>query len=121
MIVADFPNKNFMNQKNQQIVDRFFEAFQKHDRNAIKEVMDENACWYFLGRHPLAGVKKGLDEVIKFFDTMAGIMAKSKPTIEKPIVSENENYLIECVHTKTNSDDGINVDHFATVLWTFKN
>jgi len=73
------------------------------------------------GRHKHAGVKKGIDEVIKFFDTMGGIMSKSRPTIEKLIVAEKDNYLIECQHIKTNREDGINIDHYASVLWTIEN
>ena len=76
---------------------------------------------YFLGRHKLAGVKKGLTELVNFFDTMAGIMKDSKPSIEKLVVSESGPYVIECQHIKTNRDDGINIDHHATVLWTIEN
>ena len=106
---------------NQQIVNRFFEAYGKHDLQALREVVSENVVWHFLGRHPYAGVKHGIDELVAFFDSMAAIMAGSKPTIEKPIVSENADYLIEAVHTKTNRTDGINVDHNACVLWRFEN
>ena len=52
---------------------------------------------------------------------MGGIMSKSKPTIEKLIVAEKDNYLIECQHIKTNREDGINIDHYASVLWTIEN
>jgi ketosteroid isomerase-like protein len=106
---------------NQKTVDRFFEAYGKRDMAGIRKVMAEDATWYFLGRHPLAGVKKGVDEIVAFFDTMAGIMGESKPRVEKPIVSANGNFLIECVHTTTNRPDGNNLDHFACVLWTFAN
>ncbi|MEO6095178.1 MAG: nuclear transport factor 2 family protein [Fibrobacteria bacterium] len=110
-----------MAQTKKQIVDRFFECYSKHDRAGLGEVMAENVVWHFLGRHPYAGVKRGIDGVVAFFDSMAAIMADSKPTIEKPIVSENADYLIESVHTKTNRTDGINVDHNACVLWRFEN
>jgi len=109
-----------MNAPHQFIVDKFFEAYQKHDINKIKEVMDENAKWIFMGRHPLAGIKNGVEEIVVFFDKMGKIMARGKPTIDKLIVCENENYLIECIHSATNSPDGINLDHHACVLWTFK-
>jgi len=110
-----------MEQPNQKIVDRFFEAYGKRDKEGVREVMSENVKWYFLGRHPYAGIKNGVKEVVAFFDMMASIMGDSKPTIEKPIVCENENHLIECVHTKSNRKDGINIDHYASVLWTFEN
>lgn len=110
-----------MEKTNQAIVDRFFEAFGKQDMNGIKQVMSEKVKWYFMGRHPYAGVKNGLSEVIEFFNIMGKLMGTAKPNVEKPIVSENENHLIECVHTKANRPDGISLDHFASVLWTFEN
>lgn len=110
-----------MEKSNQSIVDRFFEALGQQDMNAIKEVMSEKVKWYFMGRHPYAGVKDGLPAVIEFFNTMGKLMGTAKPSIEKPIVSENEYHLIECVHTKANRPDGIALDHFASVLWTFEN
>ena len=106
--------------KNQDIIDRFFEAYKKHDFDALKKVMAEDVQWYFIGRHPLAGVKSGIKEVVAFYDQMGEIMTKSNPRIEKLIVSENDNYLIECIHSQTNSDDGNNLDHYASVLWTIK-
>jgi len=110
-----------MENPNQKIVDKYFEAYGKHDMKGIRQVMSENVKWYFLGNHPLAGVKNGVDEVVVFFDTMGGIMAKSNPKIEKLIVSENENHFIECIHSRTNGPDGFNLDHYACVLWTLAN
>jgi len=105
----------------QDLIDKFFLAFSKRDMEVIQQVMDKNVIWYFSGQHKLAGIKKGIDEVIAFFDTMGGIMSESKPTIEKLIVASNENYLIECQHIKTNREDGINIEHDVTVLWTIEN
>ncbi|MDB5050961.1 MAG: hypothetical protein JWO30_4032 [Fibrobacteres bacterium] len=109
-----------MTKPNQLKIDRFFSAYGKRDFAGIKQVMAEDAVWYFIGRHPLAGVKKGIGEIIAFFDAMGAIIGKSKPDIQKQIVAENEAYVIECVHTKTNNPDGKNLDHYAAVLWTFK-
>ncbi len=109
-----------MTQSKQKIVNRFFECYSKRDMEGLREVVSENVTWYFLGRHPYAGVKHGIDGLVAFFDSIGAIMAESKPTIEKPIVSENADYLIEAVHTKTNRADGINVDHNACVLWRFE-
>jgi ketosteroid isomerase-like protein len=108
-------------ESNQQIVNKFFKVYSNHDVNAIRRVMDENVKWYFKGRHPLAGIKNGVEEVVAFFDTMGKIMSKSKPEITKLIVESNEKYFIECQHIKINRPDGINVEHYATVLWTIEN
>ena len=110
-----------MAHSNQNIIDKYFEAYSKHDLNGIKQVMAENVTWYFLGHHPLAGVKKGIEEVIAFYDRVGEIMGKSHPKIDKLIVAENDNFLIECIHSKTNREDGNNLDHYACVLWTFEN
>ncbi len=109
-----------MENNKQAIVDKFFAAYAKHDMPAINEVMDENVTWYFLGDHPLAGVKKGIEEVIGFYDKVGKIMAESKPAVKKIIVSENDDHLIECIHSKTNRDDEHNLEHDACVRWTFR-
>jgi ketosteroid isomerase-like protein len=106
---------------NEEIINKFFAAYGKHDIKGIREVMSEDITWFFRGNHPLAGVRKGVNEVVAFFDQMAAIMAKSKPQIEKLIVASNDKYSIECQRIKINRDDGINIDHHATVLWTFEN
>jgi ketosteroid isomerase-like protein len=108
-------------ESNEQIVNKFFEAYGNHDMEAIKKVMDEKARWHFKGRHPLAGIKNGIEEIVAFFDMMGKIMSKSKPEVKKLVEESNTNYFIECQHIKTNRPDAINVDHYATVLWTIEN
>jgi len=110
-----------MEKSKQELVDAFFEAYLKKDTEGIKQVMDENITWFFLGQHKLAGTKNGIDEVVVFFDKMGSIMNDSKPTIDKLIVASNDNYLIECQHIKTNREDGINIEHDVSVLWEFQN
>src|SRR5437868_13428643 len=110
-----------MAQKNQEIVDAFFEAYNKHDMKAIRKVMAENITWYFEGQNPMAGVKKGVEEVVEFFDTMAKIMQKSRPEMDKLIVADNERYFIECQHSRTHRQDDNNLDHYTVVLWTIEN
>lgn len=105
----------------QKLIDAFFNSFFKKDRAGIEMVMDEKVTWSFLGKHKLAGIKYGIDEVVSFFDKMGSIMNDSKPTVDKLIVASNEDFLIECQHIKTNRNDGINIDHEVSVLWKFEN
>jgi len=100
------------------IVDQFFGAYSKHDINGIREVMAEDVTWYFLGDHPYAGVKKGVNEVVGFFDVMAGLMAKAKTEMHKIIVSENEDHFIECQRSSSVREDGLSLEHYSCVLWT---
>src|ERR1700752_2340344 len=110
-----------MTHTNQDIVDKFVEAYKEHDLNDIRKVMADNVTWHFPGQNPVAGEKKGIHDVLDFFDTMGGIMAKANLTMDKLIVAENDRYVIECQHSKTNRKDGNNLDHYSTVLWTIEN
>ena len=105
----------------QETIDNFFAAYKKHDMKAIRQVMAENVVWYFPGLNPMSGVKKGVSEVIEFFDIMGKIMEHSHPEMEKLIVAENDRYYIECQHSKTHRQDGNNLEHYSTVLWTIEN
>ena len=110
-----------MAHRNQDIIKKFFEGYGSHDMDEIKKVMSENVTWLFLGQHPLAGIKQGVEEVVAFFDIMGEIMQKSNSKMEKLIEAENDKYFIECQHSKTNREDGINLDHYSSVLWTIEN
>ena len=106
---------------NQDIIKKFFEAYQKHDMNALRQVMEENVIWTFEGQHPLAGIKNGLNQVVEFFDQMGAIMKESNSEMEKLIEAENEKYFIECQHSITHRNDGNQLDHYTAVLWEIKN
>ena len=50
------------------IVEKMYEAFNRGDMDTIKrDVFAENIEWRLPGHHPLAGTKRGADEVIAFF------------------------------------------------------
>lgn len=110
-----------MANSNLDIINKFFEAYGKRDMDSLKLVLADNAKWISLGQHPFSGVRNGFKEVIAFFDTMGAIMGKSNVSVEKLIISENENYVIECQHLWTNRVDKHNLDHMVCVLWTFEN
>lgn len=114
-------SKKTMESPNEGIIERFFEAFSKHDMRAIREVMSDKVMWFFCGNNPFAGVRNGIQEVVRLFDQMASIMADSRPRIEKLIVASNDAHTIECQRIKIHRADGIHIDHHATVLWTFHN
>lgn len=86
---------------NQDIINKFFDSYSKRDFDGIRQVMADNVSWSFLGQHKLAGVKNGIEQVVAFFDTMGGIMSKSKPSVDKLVLGSNDNYVVECQHIKT--------------------
>jgi uncharacterized protein len=110
-----------MKNTNEATVNNFFEAYSRHDFTAIRESMSEDVIWIFLGQHPLAGVKNGIEEVVAFFDNMGAIMGQSNVKTVKLATGSNENFLIECQHITAHREDGNNIDHHVCVLWTFEN
>lgn len=105
----------------QHIIDRFFQAYAKHDFNAIRQVMHEDVIWVFMGQHPLAGVKNGIEDVVAFFDNMSTLMGASKVKAGKLVSGSNGQFLVECQHITTHREDGNDIDHHVCVLWTFEN
>jgi uncharacterized protein len=110
-----------MTQNNLHLIDQFFDAYGKRDRDGLQRVLAANIRWTFLGQNPFSGIRNGIDEVIAFFDTMGAVMGRSNPRVEKWVVGANEHYVIECQHVWTNREGGHNLDHLVCVLWTFEN
>jgi len=110
-----------MENTNEALVNKFFDAYGRHDFAALREVVQEDVIWVFLGQHPLAGVKNGIEEVVAFFDNMSAIMSASNVQAEKLVMGSNETFLVECQHITTHRADGNNIDHHVCVLWTFEN
>ena len=106
---------------NSRIIENFFDAYGKRDFGSIREVMAEDVIWIFMGQHPLAGVKNGIEEVVAFFDNMSALMSSSKVQVAQLVTGSNDTFLVECQHITTHREDGNNVDHHVCVLWTFEN
>ena len=110
-----------MQADNEAIITQFFEAYGKRDFAGIRRVMSEDVLWIFMGQHPLAGVKNGIEDVVAFFDNMGAVMGASSVTAEKLVTGGNDHFLVECQHIITHRSDGNNIDHYVCVLWTFEN
>ncbi len=95
----------------QEIIDNFFKAYNKKDFEGIKQVMHENVIWTFLGHNKVAGIKKGIHEVITFFNIMTESMTESRPTVDKLIIAAKNNHMIECQHIKTHREGGVNIEY----------
>lgn len=109
-----------MMDQNLNIVDKFFDAYSRHDDNGIQQVLSQNVTWLFPGQNPLSGTKAGIKEVVAFFDEMGGIMGKSNVKVERLVMGEDRNYLFECQHIQTNREDDTNLNQDMCVLWKFE-
>ena len=108
-----------MTHPNQEIVNRFFDAYGRHDSTTLREVLAPEVRWIFPGRSRFSGTYTGIDAVVAFFDAMGGLMGGSNPRVEQLIVSANDGYVAEVQHIRTRRDDGNDLDHQWCVLWTF--
>jgi ketosteroid isomerase-like protein len=103
-----------MTHRNLAIIDAFFRAFVAHDKVALAEVTSDDLTWYFPGRHPLSGTKRGREEVVDFFSQMGRMGFKA----EKLISGANDSYVVE-TQWVTGAVNGDEVTMGWTVLWKF--
>jgi len=103
------------------LIERFFDAYGRKDFQKLKEVASENMTWSFPGHNPLSGKKTNLEQVVAFFDAMGIIMKQSDVQMEQLVIGQNDEYVLECQHIRTNRHDGLLLDHQWCVLWRFSN
>lgn len=58
-------------QQNLAVVKRLFEIYVAHDLDALREILAPDIVWRVPGHHPLAGPKRGPDELIAYFSKLA--------------------------------------------------
>jgi ketosteroid isomerase-like protein len=108
------PHPNF------DLIDQFFAAYGRRDMAALRQVLTEDATWTFPGRNPFSGTRRGLDEIVAFFDALGSVMGRSNVQGETLLRSANEGYVAEVQHIRTARVSGLNLDHEWCVLWTFR-
>lgn len=84
------------------LVQKMFEAYAKGDTGMLKEVVAEDVEWHIPGRHPLAGTKRGLDELGEFFKALHAAGFKA----EVMILAANDNYVIDAHRGWSNTGEG---------------
>ncbi|HEX9060729.1 MAG TPA: nuclear transport factor 2 family protein [Clostridia bacterium] len=109
-----------MEHENLETINKFFEAYSRHDQEGIKKVLDENAKWIFPGRNPFSGTKEGVEEIIAFFDKMGEFIGRFKAKSQSLITGVNENYIVEGQYIYLNGENGAELEHHWCVLWKFE-
>ncbi len=78
--------------KNLELVQRFFACYGSGDLETMKrEILAEDVTWIIPGHHPLAGVKKGANEIVDYFATIA----KANFKAEVISLSASENHVVD--------------------------
>ncbi|WP_082118348.1 nuclear transport factor 2 family protein [Rhizobium sp. LC145] len=65
---------------NIQIIRDYYAAYATGNPEAVRPFLAENIVWRIPGHHPLAGEKRGVDEVVAFFAGLAKGRFKAEPT-----------------------------------------
>lgn len=103
-----------MTHPNLDVINSFFEAYGKRDMDALRQVTTEDVTWHFPGRHPLGGTKKGVAEVVAFFDQMAKFDFRA----DRLVIGVADEYVVEAQRVWT-EENGHDVEMGWCVLWTF--
>lgn len=94
------------------VVQRYYQAYASGDRNQIRSFFAPEIRWTIPGHHPLAGTKRGADEVLAFFDQLA----KAKFQAEVLFLGGNDRYVVD-VHRGWSNLDRDNVDQLWALLF----
>jgi len=73
------------------VVQRFYEGYAGQDMEKIREVLAEDVTWLIPGHHPLAGLKRGADEIVAFFNQLA----KANFQAEVISLSASEDWVVD--------------------------
>ena len=97
------------------VVQRYYQAYASGDRNQIRSFFAPDVTWTIPGHHPLAGTKRGADEVLAFFDRLA----EAKFQAEVLFLGGNDRYVVD-VHRGWSNIEGeaaTNIDQLWALLF----
>jgi uncharacterized protein len=95
-------------------IQSFFAAYANDDRAAIAAALAEDIAWTIPGHHPLSGTKRGIDEVIAFFDSLAAAGMKA----ETFFLEANDQYVVDIHRGYSTLGEGA-VDTTWALVWHF--
>jgi hypothetical protein len=78
---------------NVEVIEKMYHCFRDADMETLKkEIFHPDILWHLPGRHPIAGTKKGINEVLGFFGALKKLGLKVTPMgisdIDKDTVAE---------------------------------
>lgn len=83
---------NVTAQENVAIVKQFFNYYKNKDIVGLREIFAPDIEWHVPGHHPLAGTKKGIEEVIAYYTQLQ----KANFNAEVTVLEGNDEQVIDC-------------------------
>lgn len=99
------------------IVQRYYQAYGSGDLATVREIFTPDITWTIPGHHPLAGTKRGVDEVLAFFDQLA----KAQFRAEVLFLGGNDAYVVDVHRGWSNLESGENIDELWALLFRIEN
>jgi len=96
------------------VIERFFTAYAAHDVAGIASTLARDVLWTIPGRHPLSGTKRGIEEVLAFFDQLGKAGFKADPLF----LGANEAYVVDVHRGWSTALEG-KVDTLWALVWHF--
>ena len=95
-------------------IERFFAAYAAQDGHRMSEALADDVEWTIPGHHPLAGTKRGSDEVRAFFDALASAGFRA----ETFFLEANDEYVVD-IHRGYSTQGTGAVDTTWALIWHF--
>jgi hypothetical protein len=102
---------------NRLLINTFFQAYANNDLQAIRQILAPDIEWVIPGRHPLSGIKVGIDEVLNYFKQLNVFLFQARPIV----MGVNDDYVIDCHINWSNQEGGENIERMSCLLWKFAN
>lgn len=102
---------------NLRLISAFFDAYSRGDMEDIEKVMDSKIIWHIPGKHPLSGTKKGIGEVLAYFQELALASFSAEPIV----MGVNGDYVIDCHRNRSNLEGSENLNNMSCLLWRIEN
>jgi hypothetical protein len=96
-------------------VAQFFTAYAEHDPVGLAGVLADDVTWMIPGHHPLAGTRRGREEVISFFDQLAKTGFQAEPIF----LEANDEYVVD-IHRGWSTQGIGQVDTTWALVWHFR-
>ena len=97
-----------------QKIQALFAAYAAKDVAAVRDVMADDIAWTIPGHHPLSGTKRGIEEVLAFFDQLARANFQAQPLV----IAEHGDYVVD--HHRGWSDQAGGLDLTWCLVFRFE-
>lgn len=95
-------------------ISAFFDAYARYDLDGMRAVLTEDITWTIPGHHALSGTKRGIDEVVAFFNQLS----KAGMKAETFFLEANDEYVVDIHRGYSTAGEGT-VDTIWALVWHF--